>query len=152
MHHEKRALLCAVVGVALAACVGAADRVRAKGAYVAAGSLPSPHATQAAAADERVVYAVSNTAVVLYDRATGKELAQSTGQAEHLNSAFLWQGRLYCAHSNYPRKPHQSDLRVLDPATWELTVFHTNGASLSEAGGKSGAGGSEECSPGAPRE
>lgn len=103
----------------------AAELPRARGAYVATGSLSSPHATQAAAADERFVYAVSSTAVARYDRATGKQLAVSTGKAEHLNSGFLWQGKLYCAHSNYPRRPHRSDIRVLDPATMRLEVFHT---------------------------
>lgn len=98
---------------------------KARAAYVAAGTMPSPHATQAAAADESFVYAVSNDLVVKYDRASGKELARSTGKAQHLNSAFLWKGKLYAAHSNFPRKPHQSDLRVLDPATMELTVHHT---------------------------
>src|SRR6267142_1808476 len=102
----------------------AADLPKAEGAFVATGSLPSPHATQAAAADERVVYAVSSTDVVKYERATGKELAKSTGPAQHLNSGFLWQGKLYCAHSNFPKKPHQSEVRVLDPETMELKVFH----------------------------
>lgn len=93
-------------------------------AYVAAGSVASKHATQAAAADADFVYAVSSTQVAKIDRATGKELALSTGKAQHLNSAFLWKGKLYCAHSNYPAKPNQSDLRVLDPKTMELTVGH----------------------------
>lgn len=108
----------------LLAAARAADLPRAKGAYVSAGTLASAHATQAAAADQQFVYAVSNTGVVKYDRATGKELGQSKGPAEHLNSGFLWEGKLYCAHSNYPKQPHQSDLRVLDPTTLELKVFH----------------------------
>lgn len=96
----------------------------ASGAYVASGSMPSPLANQAATADENFVYAVDNAVVAKHDRATGKELARSTGKAEHLNSGFLWQGKLYCAHSNYPRKPHQSDIRVLDPETMKLEIYH----------------------------
>ena len=92
--------------------------------YVAAGGVVSKDATQAAAADETFVYAVSSTHVVKIDRASGKELARSTGPATHLNSAFVWQGAVYCAHSNFPKKPDQSDIRVLDPATMKLTVFH----------------------------
>src|SRR4051794_2560270 len=72
---------------------------QSRAAYVASGSLASPHAIQAAAADEKHVYAVSSTQIVKYERATGKELSRSTGQAEHLNSGFLWEGKLYCAHS-----------------------------------------------------
>lgn len=108
----------------VAVLLAAAELPRGKGAYVADGSLPSPHATQAAAADAAFVYAISSTAVVRYDRASGRELARSRGKAEHLNSGFLWRGKLYCAHSNYPRLPHQSDLRVLDPATMRLETFH----------------------------
>lgn len=103
----------------------AEDLPRSKRQYVVTDTLASSNATQAAAADEKFIYAVSSTNVVQYDRATGKELARSTGKAEHLNSAFLWNGKLYCAHSNYPRTPHQSDLRVLDPTTLELKIFHT---------------------------
>ncbi|MCC6421482.1 MAG: endonuclease [Gemmataceae bacterium] len=116
-----------IVGLLAAGGTGGqqAGLPQGRAAYVATGMLPSPHATQAAAAAERFVYAISNSAVVKYDRATGKELGKSRGQAEHLNSGFLWQGKLYCAHSNYPRKPHRSDLRVLDPGTMDLTIFHT---------------------------
>lgn len=101
-----------------------ADLPRAKGAYQQTRSLPSVHATQAAAADDKAVYAVSSTTVAMYDRATGKELGTSTGPAQHLNSAFLHEGKVYCAHSNFPKKPHQSDIRVFDPATMKLTIFH----------------------------
>jgi hypothetical protein len=95
-----------------------------KPGWAATGSLPSPHATQAAAADEKAVYAVSCTAVAAYDRATGQLRATSEGKAEHLNSAFLWKGQVYCAHSNYPKTPETSEVRVFDPATKKLTVFH----------------------------
>jgi hypothetical protein len=92
--------------------------------WVTTGDLPSPHATQAAAADERFAYAVSNTTVAKYDRATGKLLGTSDGPAEHLNSAVLHEGKLYLAHSNYPKKPEESEIKVLDPATMKLARFH----------------------------
>jgi hypothetical protein len=110
--------------VALVAREAAAQLPKSKRRYVATATLASAHATQAAAADEKVVYAIANSFVIKYDRASGRELAKSTGEAKHLNSGFLWEGKLYCAHSNYPRKPHESDIRVLDPATMELRVFH----------------------------
>jgi hypothetical protein len=98
---------------------------RAPGAYVATATLASPLANQAAAADDKFVYAIDNGVIGKLDRATGKELARSTGKAEHLNSGFFWQGKLYCAHSNYPKAPHQSDIRVLDPVTMKLDIHHT---------------------------
>ncbi|MDB5309511.1 MAG: hypothetical protein JWO38_3713 [Gemmataceae bacterium] len=102
----------------------AESKLALKPGWTAASSLPSPHATQAAAADEKAVYVVSNTTVAVYDRATGKLVATSEGKAEHLNSAFVWKGKVYCAHSNYPKKPDTSEIRVYDPATNKLTVFH----------------------------
>src|SRR5204862_1365759 len=94
-------------------------------AYVKTAEMPSPLANQAAAADDKFVYVVDDGVIGKYDRATGKELGRSVGKATHLNSGFLHDGKLYAAHSNFPKKPHQSDIRVLDPRTMELTVFHT---------------------------
>ncbi len=59
--------------------------------------LAAPEAHQAAAADERFVYAIASRQVAKYDRETGKRIAVSKGEAKHLNSGFLWQGRLLCA-------------------------------------------------------
>jgi hypothetical protein len=95
-----------------------------KPGWKATSELSSEYATQAAAADEKRVFVVSNTTVAVYDRATGKKLAVSEGPAEHLNSAFLKDGKVYCAHSNYPNKPDTSEIRVYDPATNKLTIFH----------------------------
>ena len=103
---------------------GAESKLTLKPGWKAAGELRSEHATQAAAATESRVYAVSNGTVAEYDRATGKLIATSEGKAEHLNSAFVKDGRVYCAHSNYPKKPETSEIRVYDPATRKLTVFH----------------------------
>lgn len=92
--------------------------------YVEKSSLASPHATQAATADEKFVYAVSNRKIVKYDRTSGSEIAESEGPAMHLNSAVISGGKVLCAHSNYPLKPEKGDIRVLDPETMKLTVFH----------------------------
>jgi hypothetical protein len=97
---------------------------KSAGAYVVTGSVKTPFATQAATADEKFVYAISSTQVVKYDRETGMELGKSIGAAHHLNSGFVWEGKIYCAHSNFPKKPDESDIRLLDPATMKLTIFH----------------------------
>ncbi|HTN03657.1 hypothetical protein [Planctellipticum variicoloris] len=94
--------------------------------WIESATLKSEFATQAAAADERFTYAVSNTRVARYDRATGKLLGVGTApDAKHLNSAFVWRGKIYCAHSNYPKTPEESDIRVYDPSDDSLQVFHT---------------------------
>lgn len=93
-------------------------------AYVEQSSVPSTHARQAAAADERFVYAVSNKEIAKIDRVTGAELAVGKGDASHLNSAFILDGKIHCAHSNFPLKPEKGDIRVLDPESMKLRIFH----------------------------
>jgi hypothetical protein len=86
-------------------------------------TLSAPEANQAAAADEKFIFAITNTKVAKYDRQTEKLIAVSAGEAKHLNSGFLWQGRLYCAHSNYPQTPERSEIKVLDIESMQLTTF-----------------------------
>lgn len=109
-------------------------RASAQPAAVRTGALSAPEAAQAAAADEHFVYAISSEAIAKYDRATGQRLAVSTTApgseaAHHLNSGFLWQGKIYCAHSNYPKKPEKSQIMALDTETMQLGVFKDFGES-----------------------
>lgn len=92
-------------------------------AWKESGSLAAEEAFQAAAADEKYVYAITNTKVAKYDRLTQKRVAVSTGEAKHLNSGFLQSGKLYCAHSNYPQTPEKSEIMVLDLETMKLATF-----------------------------
>jgi hypothetical protein len=89
--------------------------------------LAAPEANQAACADERFVYAIDSKLIAKYDRASGRQISVSTGDAHHLNSGYLWQGKIYCAHSNYPRKPEKSEIMVLDPETMVLSQFKNFG-------------------------
>ena len=100
----------------------------AKVVWKPTGTLPATEAHQAAAADDKFVYAITNTLVAKYDRQTGERLATSTGEAKHLNSGFLWERRLYCAHSNYPQTPEQSEIKVLDLDSLRLTTFKDFGS------------------------
>jgi hypothetical protein len=94
--------------------------------WKATSEMKSEYAVQAAAADGKYAYAVSSTHVARYDRTTGERLGlATTPDTKHLNSAFVWKGKVYCAHSNYPKLPEASDIRVYDPAKDTLAVFHT---------------------------
>lgn len=93
-------------------------------AYVETRVVPSKYATQAAAVDGAFLYAVASKQIAKIDRATGREIALSEGEASHLNSAVVLEGRIYCAHSNFPLLPETSEVRILDPETMKLTVFH----------------------------
>lgn len=90
-------------------------------------TIEAPEAFQAAAADGAFAYAIASRAVAQYDRETGRRVALSVGAAQHLNSGFFREGRLYCAHSNYPQKPERSTLFVLDPESMRLSPHHEFG-------------------------
>jgi hypothetical protein len=117
-----------VLSVAPAVAVGEEQQpVQAGSGWAQVRAIDAPEAHQAAAAHGDWFFAITNIAVAKYDRASGERLAISTGAAKHLNSGFVWNGKLYCAHSNYPRKPEQSEIKVLDFATMELSDFHAFG-------------------------
>lgn len=90
-------------------------------------SFPAPEAHQAAACDGRFVFAISSRIVAKYDRETGRRIAVSSGDAMHLNSGFIHDEQLLCAHSNFPRMPEKSEIKSLDPETMKLTTFHSFG-------------------------
>lgn len=115
-------LLAALAGGLPLESVGRAQEAGA--AWVATGSVPAEEAHQAAAADEASVFAIGSRTIGRYDRRTGRRMGRSMGEATHLNSGFLWQGRLYCAHSNYPAQPEESEIMVLDPESMKLATFH----------------------------
>lgn len=130
----RRACAVAWIWAALPAAFGIAqdepaNRHQALEGWVQTAVLGAAEAHQAAAADERFLYAISSRAIARYDRATGRKDAESRGAAEHLNSGFFWEGKLYCAHSNYPKKPEQSEIRVLDTRSMELTTYKDFGQS-----------------------
>ncbi len=85
--------------------------------------MAAPEAFQAATADQSFVYAISSQKIAKYDRVTGKRLAVSTGEAKHLNSGVLWQGKLLSAHSNYPTIPEISEIKQLDLESMELSTL-----------------------------
>lgn len=95
--------------------------------WVQTRAVPAAEAVQAAAADDKYFYAVTNKQIAKYDRASGDRVAVSSGDALHLNSGFMWRGKLYCAHSNYPNQPECSEIKVLDPESMQLVTFKNFG-------------------------
>jgi hypothetical protein len=111
--------------LSLSCLVAQESKLQLRPGWFATPSFTSEYATQAAAADKRFVYAVSNTHVARYDRDNKKLLGAGTmPDAKHLNSAFVWKGKVYSAHSNYPKVPEESDIRVFDPSDDSLKMHH----------------------------
>jgi len=90
-------------------------------------AFSAPEAHQAAAADRKFIYAITNKVIAKYSRTTQQQLAVSVGDAHHLNSGYSYRGSLLCAHSNYPQIPEQSQIKVLDPESMQLMTFHDFG-------------------------
>ncbi|MBI5757400.1 MAG: endonuclease [Planctomycetales bacterium] len=120
---QRLAMTCALLLLGTATACPICGEENSKIVWKQTGVLPAPEAVQAAAADEKHVYAITNTLVAKYDRRSGERLATSTGEAKHLNSGFMWEGKLYCAHSNYPQTPERSEIKVLDVESMRLTTF-----------------------------
>lgn len=97
--------------------------------------FPAAEARQGVAADATHLYVISNHALGRYAKATGERTAAwSCPEGDpltHLNAGVVRDGRLYCAHSNYPGVPNLSSVEIWDAAT----LRHTGTHSFGRAGG-----------------
>lgn len=83
---------------------------------------PAPEARQGVAVDRDHVYAVANSTIAKYDKASGAKLAEWNGDRRrfpHINSCTVIGGELACANSNFPAVPHWSSVEFFDPRTLE---------------------------------
>lgn len=113
----------------LAQPVAADDPARAEA--TALRRFDAPEATQAVAADATHFYAIGNRVVAKYDKQSGERVAAWQADDQHpllhLNSGIVHDGRLYCAHSNFPHYPETSSVEVWDVATLEHVDSHSLG-------------------------
>lgn len=83
--------------------------------------FPAEEAVQGVAVDEAFFYAITNRAIGKYRKDTGERVARwedsPDGRLRHLNAGIVLDGRLYCAHSNFPKQPEESSIEIWDTAT-----------------------------------
>lgn len=88
-------------------------------------------AIQGVAVDRDAFYAVNNFAIGKYDKRTGRKLAEWKGERGgpiiHLDSGVVRNGKLYCAHSNFPATPMVSSIEVWDAKTLRHVESHPLG-------------------------
>ena len=93
--------------------------------------IPAPEARQGVAVDEEFLYIISNHALGKYRKDTGVRVASwecPPGEPlTHLNAGIVHEGRLYCAHSNYPGVPNLSSVEIWDTATLRHVGSHSFG-------------------------
>ena len=99
--------------------------------YVDIRRLPAPEARQGVASDDEFLYIISNHALGKYRKDSGVRVASwECPEGEpltHLNAGIVYQGRLYCAHSNYPGVPNLSSVEIWDTATLQHVGSHSFG-------------------------
>ena len=112
------ALLCILCGQSIAAIPGAGgwrhEELR---------RFKAAEANQGVAVDAEFFYAIDNHALGKYRKDTGVRVAGwdggKDGRIKHLNAGVVFNGRLYCAHSNFPKLPEQSSVEIWDTATMQ---------------------------------
>ena len=88
-------------------------------------------ARQAVAVDAKAFYAIDNVTIVKYDKQSLKPLAKWEGHKDgpllHLDSGVVLDGKLYAAHSNYPKWPMASSIEIWDAETLKHVESHSLG-------------------------
>ena len=91
----------------------------------------APEATQAVGVDDAHFYAIANSIIAKYDKASGKQVdlwrASKEVPLRHLNSGLVRDGKLYCANSNFPQYPEASSVEIWDTKTMKHVDTHSFG-------------------------
>ncbi|HEY1081793.1 MAG TPA: hypothetical protein VGE29_05995 [Prosthecobacter sp.] len=95
------------------------------------GRFKAAEAKQAVIAGDRYLYVLSNTAIGKYRKDTHERVAEwkqpKGGPLIHLNAGIYHEGKLWCAHSNFPGIPMTSSIEVFDAETLAHTGTHSLG-------------------------
>ncbi len=90
--------------------------------------FPAAEARQGVAVDAEHFYAITNRAIGKYRKDTGDRVAgwkdAADGRFRHLNAGVVFEGKLYCAHSNFPAMPEESSVEIWDTATMRHLTSH----------------------------
>jgi hypothetical protein len=93
--------------------------------------FPAAEAGQAAIADHEFIYALNNYTIAKYRKSSGERVAVwdggKGGPIIHMNAGIVFEGRLYCAHSNYPGVPMLSSVEIFDTASMKHIGSHSFG-------------------------
>jgi hypothetical protein len=91
-------------------------------------SFPATEARQGVAVDAQYFYAIDSRAIGKYDRQTGRLVANWKAPKDspiiHLDGGVVLDGKLYCAHSNYPASPMRSSVEIWDAESLTHVGMH----------------------------
>lgn len=107
-----------VLVVLMAAVGGRASQKTTSVAVTESHRFKAEEAHQGVAVDEDSFYAITNRSIARYDRHSGKKLvkweAAADSPVQHLNSGVVVEGRLFCANSNWPRRPLRNAVEIFE--------------------------------------
>ena len=128
IERADRALFVLALGLLAAPAAAAQDQSRR---FEEVRRFSAEEARQGVAVDDRHFYAISNRQIGKYDKQSGERVGGWEGAPDgpiiHLDSGIVLDGRLYCAHSNYPGVPMVSSIEVFETATLEHVESHSFG-------------------------
>lgn len=89
---------------------------------------PAKEAHQGVAVDDQFFYAITNSEIGKYRKDNGERVGGWKGEKnssiKHLNAGLVLEGRLYCAHSNFPTIPEESSVEIWDATTMQHIDQH----------------------------
>tara|TARA_R110002167_G_scaffold365468_1_gene590300 strand:- start:10685 stop:11527 length:843 start_codon:yes stop_codon:yes gene_type:complete len=94
------------------------------------GAYPAEDAFQAVAVDADHFYAINNFRIGRYEKVSGEfqeswdGVSDKTGSIIHLDSAMVYEGLLYAAHSNFPQWPMASSIEIWDTRSMQHLRSH----------------------------
>lgn len=92
--------------------------------------MEAQEAHQGVTNDAKYVYAISNSTIGKYDRASGRHVASWSGDPQvfiHINSCEMVAGQMLCAMSNFPNVPMTSSVEWFNPVTMRHVRSHSFG-------------------------
>ncbi|MDQ7817915.1 MAG: hypothetical protein RDU14_12890 [Melioribacteraceae bacterium] len=90
----------------------------------------APEARQGIAVDKKYLYVVDTKEIAKYDKQSFKLINKWSDENSpiiHLDSGVIIDGKLYCAHSNYPEIPMTSSIEIWDAKTLKHIDSHSFG-------------------------
>lgn len=93
-------------------------------------TFEASNARQGVAVDEEYIYAINDQKITKYDKNTNAIVntwEDKSGKLIHLDSGVVIDGKLYCAHSNYPNIPMTSSIEIWDAETLKHIGNHSFG-------------------------
>jgi hypothetical protein len=94
------------------------------------GKFDIPEARQGIAVDQNYIYVIDTRRIAKYKKDSSERVAGWEGKNSpiiHLDSGVIVEGKLYCAHSNYPAVPMTSSVEIWDAENLEHIDSHSFG-------------------------